>query len=144
MSATKLVVAMALLLSATSATLAQGPQCYGDRPYYDFYGAGWLDSELHLGIDCTHRATRPCAFRRTRLAKQRQIVGTVRHPVGRMGEAILLRSVHELRHTRSITIAGAPSPYPAARAFRSHVDSRHRSHGRMPSNPADQRSPAWV
>jgi glyoxylase-like metal-dependent hydrolase (beta-lactamase superfamily II) len=52
MSATKLVVAMALLLSPTSATLAQGPQCYGDRPYYDFYGAGWLDSELHLGIDC--------------------------------------------------------------------------------------------
>ena len=52
MSATKLVVAMALLLSATSAALAQGPQCYGDRPYYDFYGAGWLDSELHLGIDC--------------------------------------------------------------------------------------------
>ena len=52
MSATKLVVAMALLLSATSAALAQGPQCYGDRPYYDNYGAGWLDSELHLGIDC--------------------------------------------------------------------------------------------
>jgi hypothetical protein len=52
MSATKLVVAMALLLSATSATLAQGPQCYGDRPYYDNYGAGWLDSELHSGIDC--------------------------------------------------------------------------------------------
>jgi hypothetical protein len=52
MSAMKLVVAMALLLSATSATLAQGPQCSGDRPYYDFYGAGWLDSELHLGIDC--------------------------------------------------------------------------------------------
>jgi|GEM_PF-2932636 hypothetical protein len=52
MSATKLVVAVALLLSATSAALAQGPQCYGDRPYYDFYGAGWLDSELHLGIDC--------------------------------------------------------------------------------------------
>ena len=45
MSATKLVVAVALLLSATSAALAQGPQCYGDRPYYDFYGAGWLDSE---------------------------------------------------------------------------------------------------
>jgi hypothetical protein len=52
MSATKLVVAAALLLSASSAALAQGPQCYGDRPYYDFYGAGWLDSELHLGIDC--------------------------------------------------------------------------------------------
>ena len=52
MSATKLVVAMALLLSATSATLAQDAQCYGDRPYYDNYGAGWLDSELHLGIDC--------------------------------------------------------------------------------------------
>ena len=52
MSATKLVVAMALQLSATSATLAQGPQCSGDRPYYDNYGAGWLDSELHLGIDC--------------------------------------------------------------------------------------------
>ena len=52
MSAMKLVVAAALLLSATSAALAQGPQCYGDRPYYDFYGAGWLDSELHLGIDC--------------------------------------------------------------------------------------------
>jgi hypothetical protein len=52
MSATKLAVAVALLLSATSAALAQGPQCNGDRPYYDFYGAGWLDSELHLGIDC--------------------------------------------------------------------------------------------
>jgi hypothetical protein len=52
MSATKLVVAMALLLSATSATLAQDGQCFGDRPYYDNYGAGWLDSELHLGIDC--------------------------------------------------------------------------------------------
>jgi hypothetical protein len=37
---------------ATSATLAQDGQCFGDRPYYDFYGAGWLDSELHLGIDC--------------------------------------------------------------------------------------------
>ena len=65
MSATKLAVAMALLLSATSATLAQGPQCYGDRPYYDNYGAGWLDYELHLGIDCNiapparmHRAGR--------------------------------------------------------------------------------------
>ena len=52
MSATKLAVPVALLLSATSAALAQGPQCYGDRPYYDNYGAGWLDSELHLGIDC--------------------------------------------------------------------------------------------
>jgi hypothetical protein len=52
MSATKLVVTMALLLSATSVTLAQDRQCFGDRPYYDFYGAGWLDSELHLGIDC--------------------------------------------------------------------------------------------
>jgi hypothetical protein len=52
MSATKRAVAMALLLSATSATLAQGRQCYGYRPYYDNYGAGWLDSELHLGIDC--------------------------------------------------------------------------------------------
>ena len=52
MSATKLVAAMAPPLSATSTTLAQGLQCYGDRPYYDNYGAGWLDSELHLGIDC--------------------------------------------------------------------------------------------
>ena len=52
MSATKLAVAVALLVIATCATLAQGPQCYGDRPYYDFYGAGWLNSELHLGIDC--------------------------------------------------------------------------------------------
>ena len=53
MRATKLVVAMALLLSATSATLAQDRQCSGDRPYYDNYGAGWLDSELHPGIDCS-------------------------------------------------------------------------------------------
>jgi hypothetical protein len=52
MSATKFAVAVALLLSATSAALAQGPHCYGDCPYYDNYGAGWLDSELHLGIDC--------------------------------------------------------------------------------------------
>ena len=52
MSATKVVVAMALLLSATSATLAQDRQCFGDRPYYDYESAGWLDSELHLGIDC--------------------------------------------------------------------------------------------
>ena len=51
MSATKLVVAVALLMSATSATLARGAQCYGDRPYYDNYGAGWLDSQLHHGID---------------------------------------------------------------------------------------------
>ena len=53
MSATKFVVAMALLLSATSATLAQGPQCGGDRPYYDYDSAGWLDYNYHPGIDCS-------------------------------------------------------------------------------------------
>ena len=52
MSATKLVVAMALLLSATSATLAQDRRCYGDRPYYDYDSAGWLDYNYHPGIDC--------------------------------------------------------------------------------------------
>jgi hypothetical protein len=52
MSATKLFVATALLLSATSAALAQGRQCYGDRPYYDYDSAGWLDYEYHPGIDC--------------------------------------------------------------------------------------------
>jgi hypothetical protein len=52
MSARKLVAVMALLLSATSATLAQGRQCYGDRPYYDYDSSGWLDSEYHPGIDC--------------------------------------------------------------------------------------------
>jgi hypothetical protein len=52
MSATKLVVAMALLLSATSATMAQG-RCFGDRPYYGSESAGWLDSNYHPGIDCS-------------------------------------------------------------------------------------------
>lgn len=52
MSATKLVVAMALLLSATSATLAQG-RCFGDRPYYGSESSGWLDSNYHPGIDCS-------------------------------------------------------------------------------------------
>jgi hypothetical protein len=52
MSATKLVVAMALLLSATSAALAQG-RCFGDRPYYGSESAGWLDSNYHPGIDCS-------------------------------------------------------------------------------------------
>ena len=66
MSATKLVVTMALLLSATSVTLAQDRQCFGDRPYYDFYGAGWLDSELHLGIDCNIASAHP---QRTRPAR---------------------------------------------------------------------------
>jgi hypothetical protein len=52
MSATKLVVALALLLSATSATLAQG-RCFGDRPYYGNESSGWLDSNYHPGIDCS-------------------------------------------------------------------------------------------
>jgi hypothetical protein len=52
MSATKLVVAMMLLLSGTSATLAQDRQCFGDRPYYGSESAGWLDSNYHPGIDC--------------------------------------------------------------------------------------------
>jgi hypothetical protein len=52
MSAIKLVVAMALLLSATSATLAQG-RCFGDRPYYGSESSGWLDSNYHPGIDCS-------------------------------------------------------------------------------------------
>jgi hypothetical protein len=52
MRVTKLVVAMALLLSATSATLAQDLQCLGDRPYYDYDSAGWLDYNYHPGIDC--------------------------------------------------------------------------------------------
>lgn len=52
MSITNLIVAMALLLSTTSATLAQGRQCYGDRPYYDYDSAGWLDYNYHPGIDC--------------------------------------------------------------------------------------------
>jgi hypothetical protein len=33
MSVTKLVVAMGLLLSGTSASFAQERQCFGDRPY---------------------------------------------------------------------------------------------------------------
>ena len=52
MSAIKLVVAMALLLSATSATMAQG-RCFGDRPYYGSELSGWLDSNYHPGIDCS-------------------------------------------------------------------------------------------
>jgi hypothetical protein len=52
MSATKLVVTMALLLSATSAALAQD-RCFGDRPYYGSESAGWLDSNYHPGIDCS-------------------------------------------------------------------------------------------
>jgi hypothetical protein len=52
MRATKVVVAMTLLLSATSAALAQGRQCFGDRPYYGSESAGWLDSNYHPGIDC--------------------------------------------------------------------------------------------
>ena len=52
MSATKFVVAMALLLSATSATMAQG-RCFGDRPYYGSESSGWLDSNYHPGIDCS-------------------------------------------------------------------------------------------
>jgi len=44
--------AVALLLSATSATLAQNRQpYYGDRPYYDINSSGWLDSMYHAGID---------------------------------------------------------------------------------------------
>jgi hypothetical protein len=46
-SATKLVMAMVLLLSATSASLAQE-----DRPYYGSESSGWLDSNYHPGIDC--------------------------------------------------------------------------------------------
>ena len=52
MSATKLVVAMALLLSATSATMAQG-RCFGDRPYYGSESSGWLNFNYHPGIDCS-------------------------------------------------------------------------------------------
>jgi hypothetical protein len=52
MSVTKLVVAMGLLLSASSAALAQERQCFGDRPYYGSESAGWLDSNYHPGIDC--------------------------------------------------------------------------------------------
>jgi hypothetical protein len=52
MSAIKLSVAMAFLLSATSAALAQERQCFGDRPYHGSESAGWLDSNYHPGIDC--------------------------------------------------------------------------------------------
>jgi hypothetical protein len=52
MSVTKLVVAMGLLLSGTSASFAQERQCFGDRPYYGSESAGWLDSNYHPGIDC--------------------------------------------------------------------------------------------
>jgi hypothetical protein len=52
MSALKLGVAMALLLSATSAALAQEGRCLGDRPYYGSESSGWLDSNYHSGIDC--------------------------------------------------------------------------------------------
>jgi hypothetical protein len=52
MSVTRLVVATGLLLSATSAALAQERQCFGDRPYYGSESAGWLDSNYHRGIDC--------------------------------------------------------------------------------------------
>jgi hypothetical protein len=52
MSAIKLGVAMALLLSATSASLAQQGRCFGDRPYYGSESSGWLDSNYHPGIDC--------------------------------------------------------------------------------------------
>ena len=99
MSTTKLAVAVALLLSATSAALAQGPQCYGDRPYYGSESAGWLDSNYHPGIDCDI-ATCPCAFRRTRLAKRRRIGSNVRHRADRMGGASGLGSFHALRRVR--------------------------------------------
>ena len=52
MSAIKFGVAMALLLSATSASLAQEGRCFGDRPYYGSESSGWLDSNYHPGIDC--------------------------------------------------------------------------------------------
>ena len=52
MSAIKFGVAMALLLSATSASLAQEGRCLGDRPYYGSESSGWLDSNYHPGIDC--------------------------------------------------------------------------------------------
>ena len=52
MRATNLLVSAALLLSATSATLAQDRQCSGDRPYYDYDSAGWLDDNFHPGVDC--------------------------------------------------------------------------------------------
>jgi hypothetical protein len=54
MTANKLVVTLALLLSATSAAFAQSRQSfgmYGDRPYYDSDSSGWLDYEYHPGID---------------------------------------------------------------------------------------------
>jgi len=135
MSATKLVVAVALLLSATSAALAQGPQCYGDRPYYDFYGI--------LASTATSRHP-PVRIPADAADTQLLIASSDRYSDDGMGRATLLRSVRKLRRVGSITIAGAPSPCPAAQVIRSHVDSRHRSHGRMPSNPADQRSPTRV
>lgn len=140
MSATKLAVAVALLVSATSAALAQGPQCYGDRPYYDFYGAGWLDSELHLGIDCNIARPPVCIPADTagEAAADRQLRSTSSWQDGWSERPSF---APRAAHVRSITIAGAPSTCPAAQVFRSHVDSRHRLHGRMPSNPADQRSP---
>ena len=52
MSAIKLGVAMALLLSATSASLAQEDRCFGDRPYYGSESSGWLNLNYHPGIDC--------------------------------------------------------------------------------------------
>jgi hypothetical protein len=67
MSATKPVVAMALLLSATSATMAQG-RCFGDRPYYGSESSGWLDSNYHPGIDCSIVPPASAHSQRTRQA----------------------------------------------------------------------------
>jgi hypothetical protein len=80
MRATNLVVAMALLLSATSAALAQDRQCSGDRPYYDYDSSGWLDDNYHPGIDCNvvprvHSLRAPLAHPSPRMAGERAAIG---------------------------------------------------------------------
>jgi hypothetical protein len=45
------VASLFLLLSGISASVAQTPPYYGDRPYYDNESSGWLDYEYHAGID---------------------------------------------------------------------------------------------
>jgi hypothetical protein len=65
MSARTIATAVALLLSATSASLAQNRQpYYGDRPYYDNDSSGWLDSMYHAGIDYDVALPNPARHRR--------------------------------------------------------------------------------
>ena len=81
MSAIKLGVAMALLLSATSAALAQEGRCLGDRPYYGSESSRMARFQLPSRHRLRHRAARHCASRRARPA-QRPIAGGDRFTAG--------------------------------------------------------------